>query len=74
MYAKLTKAVYSTLLGAILFYKKLSKQLEEWGFEPNNYDRCTFNKMVNGNQLTVLYHIDDLKVSDMEQSVLDELL
>jgi hypothetical protein len=25
--AKLTKAVYNTLLGAILFYEKLSKQL-----------------------------------------------
>jgi hypothetical protein len=31
MYAKLTKAVYGTLLGAILFYEKLSKQLIDWG-------------------------------------------
>ena len=71
LYAKLTKAVYGTLLGAIFFYEKLSKQLEEWGFEQYDYDRCTFNKMVNGNQLTVLYHVDDLKASHMEQSVLD---
>jgi hypothetical protein len=27
LYARLTKAVYGTLLGAILFYQKLSKQL-----------------------------------------------
>jgi hypothetical protein len=46
IYAKLTKAVYGTLLGAILFYQKLSKQLIEWGYEPNCYDRCTFNKMI----------------------------
>jgi hypothetical protein len=29
IYTKLTKAVYGTLLGAILFYEKLSKQLTE---------------------------------------------
>ena len=53
LYAKLTKAVYSTLLGALLCHEKLSKQLTERGFEPNDYDRCTFNTMVNSEQLTV---------------------
>ena len=48
LYGKLTKAVYGTLLGAILFYEKLSKQLTDWEFEPNPYDQCTLNKMVNG--------------------------
>jgi hypothetical protein len=38
IYANLTKAVYGTLLGAILFYEKLSKQLVDWGYEPNCYD------------------------------------
>jgi hypothetical protein len=33
LYAKLTKAVYGTLLGAILFYEKLSKQLIDWEYE-----------------------------------------
>jgi hypothetical protein len=61
IYAKLTKAVYGTLLGAILFYKKLSKQLIDWGYEPNCYDRCTFNKMIDGNQITIHFHVDDLK-------------
>jgi hypothetical protein len=55
--------VYGTLLGAILFYEKLTKQLEEWGYEPNCYDRCTFNKMVNGSQITIQFHVDDLKLS-----------
>ena len=30
MYGKLDKAVYGTLLGAILFYKMLATQLHEW--------------------------------------------
>ena len=33
MYGKLTKAVYGTLLGAILFYQKLSDQLYDWGYK-----------------------------------------
>jgi hypothetical protein len=74
LYAKLTKAVYGTLLGAILFYEKLSKQLEDWGYVPNCYDRCTFNKMIDGNQITIQFHVDDLKISHMKQSVIDDVL
>jgi hypothetical protein len=74
LYAKLTKAVYGTLLGAILFYEKLSKQLVDWGYEPNCYDRCTFNKMIEGNQITIQFHVDDLKISYMKQSVIDSVL
>ena len=32
------------------------------------------NKMVNGEQITVQFHVDDLKVSHKEQSVLDDFL
>jgi hypothetical protein len=74
IYAKLTKAVYGTLLGAILFYEKLSKQLVDWGYEPNCYDRCTFNKMIDGNQITIQFHVDDLKISHVKQSVIDSVL
>jgi hypothetical protein len=74
VYAKLTKAVYGTLLGAILFYEKLSKQLIDWGYEPNCYDRCTFNKMIDGNQITIQFHVDDLKISHVKQSVIDLIL
>jgi hypothetical protein len=74
LYAKLTKAVYGTLLGAILFYEKLSKQLVDWGYERNCYDRCTFNKMIDGNQITIQFHVDDLKISHIKQSVIDDVL
>jgi hypothetical protein len=74
IYAKLTKAIYGTLLGAILFYQKLSKQLVGWGYEPNCYDRCTFNKMIDGNQVTIQFHVDDLKISHVKQSVIDSIL
>jgi hypothetical protein len=74
LYAKLTEAVYGTILGAILLYEKLSKQLVDWGYEPNCYDRCTFNKMIDGNQITIQFHVDDLKISHVKQSVIDSIL
>ena len=74
MYGRLVKAVYGTLLGAIIFYNKLSKHLIDYGFTQNEYDMCTFNKMVNGEQITVQFHVDNLKVSYKEQSVLDDFL
>ena len=48
LYGRLIKAVYRTLLGAIIFYNKLSKHLTDHGFVQNKYDMCTFNKMMNG--------------------------
>ena len=68
------KAVYGTLLAAIIFYKKLSKHLRQHGFVCNNYDMCTFNKIVNGNQLMVQFHVDDLKASHHNPEVLKEFV
>ena len=67
MYMELLKALYGTLRAAHLFWQKLSKQLiDEWGFTPNKYDDCVANKMINGQQMTVVWHVDDLKVSHVD--------
>ena len=74
LYGRLIKAIYETLRGAMIFYNKLSKYLIDHGFVQNEYDMCTFNKIVNGEQITVQFHVDDLKVSHKEQAVLEDLL
>ena len=74
LYSKLTKAVYGTLLGAILFYQKSSGQLYEWGYRQNPYDPCTFNKTINSKHLIFHFHVGDLRCSHMDQSVLDDLV
>ncbi|MDG7001629.1 MAG: hypothetical protein JRN15_21230, partial [Nitrososphaerota archaeon] len=70
MYVELLKALYGTLRAARLFWEKLSGKLIEWGFTMNPYDSCVANKMMNGKQLTVVWHVDDLKVSHKEMQVL----
>ena len=71
---KVTKAIYGTLLGARLFYDKLKGILIEMGFKINAYDECTFNRMINGKQCTIQFHVDDLKLSHMTQGVLDKII
>ena len=61
MYVELNKALYGTLDVALLFWKNLSGHLEEWGYEQNPYDWCVVNKMINGKQCTILWHVNDLK-------------
>ena len=62
-YVKLLKALYGTLKAALPFHPKLVKDLESQGFEINPYDPCVANKMVNGEQLTAAWHVNDMKKS-----------
>ena len=66
IYVKMLKALYRMLRSALLFYRKLFKDLQKYGLKMNPYDPCVFNVMKNGKQLTVTFHVDDLKVSHMD--------
>ena len=75
MYMELLKALYGTLRAARLFWQKLSKQLiDVWGFTPNKYDDCVVNKTINGHQMTVVWHVDDLKVSHIDSKEVDKFI
>jgi Reverse transcriptase (RNA-dependent DNA polymerase)/Zinc knuckle len=75
IYAKLSKALYGTLQAALLFWEELSGMLiKECGFTMNEYDECVVNKEINGKQCTVLWHVDDVKVSHDDDKVVDEIL
>ena len=61
---KLQKALYGLMRASLLFYQKLRRELEEYGFVVNPYDPCVANKDVgNGEQLTVIWHVDNLMTS-----------
>jgi hypothetical protein len=74
MYVKLNKALYGTLQAALLFWKDLSGYLQREGFTLNPYDECVANKMIDGAQCTILWHVDDLKISHAKQDVLEDLI
>ena len=62
------------LVSAMLFYCQLTKALLSYGFELNPHDLCVANKMVNGEQLTICLHLDNLKSSYIDSKVNDEFL
>jgi hypothetical protein len=66
LYVKMQKAIYGLLKSALLFYKKLVTNLESIGFKFNTYDPYVANKEVNGTQMMVCWHVDNLKVSQVD--------
>ena len=48
IYAALNKAIYGDLIASLLFWQYLFGALISWGFEPNPYDSCIMNTMVDG--------------------------
>ncbi len=54
LYMKLQKALYGLMRVRLLFYRKLCKELEEYGFMVNPYDQCVANKCMGDGELCVL--------------------
>lgn len=69
LYVELRKALYGTLKAALLFWKRLTKELKKWGFKINAYDSCVMNKIIDGKQCTILWHVDNLKISHANPNV-----
>ena len=44
------------------------------GFQTNKFNECTFNKMINGYQCTIQVHVDDLKLSHVQQDKLNKII
>jgi hypothetical protein len=74
LYVELLKALHGTLKAALLFWKMLSSKLVEWGYEINPYDWCVANKMVDGKQCTILWHVDELKISHVDSNVVTKVI
>ena len=72
MVVKLDKALYGCVEAAALWYKDLSEKLQADGFQTNPYDMCVFNKICkDGEQITIVLHVDDLMVTSISQGNLD---
>jgi hypothetical protein len=74
LYVHITKAIYGLLVSAMLFYKKLRGDLIGQGFDINPNDPCVANKTVAGAQLTVCWHVDDLKASHVLSHAVHEFI
>ena len=62
------------LFKLLYFYTKLVSDLRSYGFELNPYDPCVANKIIDGHQLTAIWHVDDMKISHRHPHVVDAML
>jgi Reverse transcriptase (RNA-dependent DNA polymerase) len=74
LYVQLKKALYGTLCASLLFWKRLTEVLKGWGFVVNPNNQCVANKIVNGKQCTILWHVDDLKISHHDPEVVSSII
>ena len=65
LYVKIQKVLYGLLSSALLFYIKLLKCLDTYVFYIN--PQYVANQMINNKQMTVVWHLDDLKVSHVDR-------
>jgi hypothetical protein len=67
-------AMYVTMVASLLYYRKFVKSLMDIGFIINPYDPCVANKIIEGNQMTIYFHVDDYKLSHGKKKVMDTVI
>jgi hypothetical protein len=60
---KCQNALYGTMVASLLYYRKFVKSLTDIDFVINPYDPCVANKKIEGEQMTICFHVDDCKLS-----------
>ena len=48
--------------------------LFDMGFKLNNHDQCVANKMIEGTQCTIVWYVDDNKISHVNSKVVDQII
>lgn len=74
LYAELRKVLYGMLQAALRFWQQVTQDLVSLGYTINPYDWCVANKIINGKQHTVGWHVDDFILTHEEPSVNDGLI
>ena len=74
IYLQLLKALYGCVKAALIWYTLFVTVLKGMGFKLNPYDKCVANKVIEGTQCTVLWYVDDNKVSHVKPNVVTMVL
>jgi hypothetical protein len=67
-------ALYGTMVASLLYYRKFAKILTDIDFIINAYDPCVANKIIEGKQMTICFHVDGCKLSHRKKTVMDRMI
>jgi hypothetical protein len=62
------------MVASSLHHQKFAKSLTDVDFIINPHDPCVANKMIDGKQMTICWHVDDLKASHVNPKVVDRMI
>jgi hypothetical protein len=62
------------MFASLLYYRKFVKSLTDIDFVINPYDPCVANNMIEGEQITNCFHVDDCKLSHRKTKVMDSMI
>jgi hypothetical protein len=53
---------------------EVRQELEDIDFVINPYDPCVANKIIEGDQMTICFHVDDCKLSHRKTKIMDSMI
>ena len=74
LYLRLAKALYGCVKSAMLWYRLFTSTLQKLGFVLNPYDPCVANADIEGKQCTIVWYVDDNKVSHCSPHVVSDII
>ena len=74
LYVKVIRSIYGCIEAALLWYELYDRTLEGEGFKLNPYERCIANKVIDGQQCTVAWSVDNNKISHNDPRVVMNVL
>jgi hypothetical protein len=66
-------ALYGTIVARLLYYRKFVKSLTDIDFIINPYDPCVAKNIIEGEQMTICFHVDDCKLNHRKKTVMDRM-
>ena len=72
LYLQVLRALYGCIRSALLWYNLFSQTLEKEGYVINTYDCCVANKTIDNKQCTMVWYVDDVKISHVDLNKVTE--
>ena len=74
LYVQLDKALYGCVKSALLWYNTYTETLKDMGFKLNPYNMCVANAMIDGKQCTIVWYVDNNKISHVDSKAVDKVI
>ena len=74
LFLRLARALYGCVKSALLWYQLFSSTLQHMGFKLNPYDLCVANAEIKGAQCTIVWYVDDNKISHVDETVVSDVI